>query len=94
MFLLSCVISITTSITSRRRSLILIATVLSMTLVVNYIHTFPPSYRPSPSVGRPIVTSLLSVNVKEVIAVGATLVIGTVQKTTRETSLEFTTDVG
>ena len=79
------------SIASRRRFLILIATVLSMTPVVSYVHVFHPTYRPS--VGKPTVTSLPSANVlDEVAAVGATIVIGSVQRTTGGTSLVFTTD--
>ena len=67
---------------------------LSTTLVLSYVHVFPPSYRLIPSVGLPTVTSLPSANVldKVAAAVGATLVIGTVQRTTGGASLVFTTD--
>ena len=52
-----------------------------------------PSYRPRPSIGLPTVTSLPSANVLDkVAAVGATLVISTVQRTTGGTSLVFTID--
>ena len=87
MFLLWAVFSIA----SRRHCLILIATVLSMTPVVCYVHAFHPSYHPC--VGQPIVTSLASANIlNKVAAVGATIVIGLVQRTIEETSLVFTTD--
>ena len=80
-----------TSIALRKRWLILIATVLSMTPVVSYVHVSSPSY--CPSVGQPTVTSFPSANVlNKVAAVGTTIVISYVQRTTGEISLVFTTD--
>ena len=87
------VISRTIAITSRRRYLILIPTVLSMTLVAIYVHVSPPSYRLSLRVGLPTAISLPAANVLDkVAAVDATLVIDTVLGMKEGTSLVSTTD--